>query len=104
MSGIEIGMLVAGGIASFVSFVNTIVTNRRLRKGLKLAKEESCHAKVQLEKLASALGIVSEDEEMSTRGSDPYRNLASPNSESSIVSIKCKYDRKTGEIILPEGL
>jgi len=124
MAGIgEIIILTLGGIASGVAFLNTFITNRRLRRGFRKSKEESEKVSHNMEKLASALGIISEDgseqelKEMTPHEErEPYSSELSPANSNkscktphsrttSIISLHgVKYNKKTGDLFLPEDI
>jgi len=118
MAGIgEIIILTLGGIASGVAFLNTFITNRRLRRGFRKSKEESEKVSHNMDKLASALGIISEDgseqelKEMTPHEErEPYSSELSPANSNksrttSIISLHgVKYNKKTGDLFLPEDI
>lgn len=100
MSGVEIVIVVLGGVASAVSFVNTFITNRRLRKGLEKVKNESKKASDNLEKLAMHLGICEESNNEPIQNSDEMREIKI-DTPSEIELTGVKYNKRTKSLILP---
>lgn len=102
MSGLEIAFMAVSGIGGFISLLNTFITNRRLRNGLKKSKDESTKMIENMNKLCNALGIQeAEQNDPIAIQDDPYKSQINTPSEIEVQNVR--FNKKTGELILPDN-